>query len=123
MKARYINYNLNFKFLAGTSRGVLHSKYSAFLILEENCVTGIGECSTIPGLSIDPENGYEQKLTEFCEALNCNEYPENIDLSLFPSIAFGLETALLDLKTGGKRLLFNTEFSKGAAGILINGLV
>jgi len=123
MKARYINYNLNFKFPAGTSRGVLHSKYSAFLILEENGVSGIGECSTIPGLSIDPENGYEQKLTEFCEALNCNEYPENVDLSLFPSIAFGLETALLDLKTGGKRQLFDTEFSKGAAGILINGLV
>lgn len=123
MKARYINYNLNFKFPAGTSRGVLHSKYSAFLILEENDITGIGECSTIPGLSIDPENGYEQKLTEFCEALNCNEHPENVDLSLFPSIAFGLETALLDLKTGGKRLLFDTEFSKGKAGIPINGLV
>ncbi|MDX9919914.1 MAG: o-succinylbenzoate synthase [Paludibacter sp.] len=123
MKARYINYNLNFKFPAGTSRGVLHSKYSAFLILEENGITGIGECSTIPGLSIDPENGYEQKLRELCDALNYNKHPENVDLSLFPSIAFGLETALLDLKTGGKRLLFNTEFSKGAAGILINGLV
>ncbi len=123
MKARYINYNLNFKFPAGTSRGVLHSKYSAFLMLEENGITGIGECSTIPGLSIDPEKGYEQKLREICDALNYNKHPENVDLSLFPSIAFGLETALLDLKTGGKRLLFNTEFSKGAAGILINGLV
>lgn len=123
MKARYINYNLNFKFPAGTSRGVLHSKYSAFLILEENFVTGIGECSTIPGLSIDPENGYEQKLRELCDALNYNKHPENVDLSLFPSIAFGLETALLDLKTGGERLLFDTEFSKGTAGILINGLV
>lgn len=123
MKARYINYNLNFKFPAGTSRGVLHSKYSAFLILEENFVTGIGECSTIPGLSIDPENRYEQKLRELCDALNYNKHPENVDLSLFPSIAFGLETALLDLKTGGKRQLFDTEFSKGTAGILINGLV
>ena len=111
MKARYINHNLNFKFPAGTSRGVLHSKYSAFLILEENGITGIGECSTIPGLSIDPEKGYEQKLREICDALNYNKHPENVDLSLFPSIAFGLETALLDLKTGGKRLLFDTEFS------------
>ncbi len=123
MKVRYINYNLNFKFPAGTSRGVLHSKYSAFLILEENGITGIGECSTIPGLSIDPEKGYEQKLREICDALNYNKHPENVDLSLFPSIAFGLETALLDLKTGGKRQLFDTEFSKGTAGILINGLV
>lgn len=123
MNARYINYNLDFRFPAGTSRGVLHSKYSAFLILEENCVTGIGECSTIPGLSIDPENGYEQKLRELCDVLNYNKHPENVDLSLFPSIAFGLETALLDLKTGGKRQLFDTEFSKGTAGILINGLV
>ncbi len=123
MKVRYINYNLNFKFPAGTSRGVLHSKYSAFLILEENGITGIGECSTIPGLSIDPEKGYEQKLREICDALNYNKHPENVDLSLFPSIAFGLETALLDLKTGGKRQLFDTDFSKGAAGIHINGLV
>lgn len=123
MKARYINYNLDFRFPAGTSRGVLHSKYSAFLILEENGVTGIGECSTIPGLSIDPEKGYEQKLRELCDALNYNKHPENVDFSLFPSIAFGLETALLDLKTGGKRLLFDTEFSKGTAGIHINGLV
>ncbi len=123
MKVRYINYNLNFKFPAGNSRGVLHSKYSAFLILEENGITGIGECSTIPGLSIDPEKGYEQKLREICDALNYNKHPENVDLSLFPSIAFGLETALLDLKTGGKRQLFDTEFSKGTAGILINGLV
>lgn len=123
MKARYINYNLNFKFPAGTSRGVLHSKYSAFLILEENGITGIGECSTIPGLSIDPEKGYEQKLRELCDALNYNKHPENVDLSLFPSIAFGLETALLDLKTGGKKQLFDTEFSKGKAGIPINGLV
>ena len=123
MKARYINYNLNFKFPAGTSRGVLHSKYSAFLILEENGITGIGECSTIPGLSIDPEKGYEQKLREICDALNYNKHSDNVDLSLFPSIAFGLETALLDLKTGGKRQLFDTDFSKGAAGIHINGLV
>jgi o-succinylbenzoate synthase len=123
MKARYINHNLNFKFPAGTSRGVLHSKYSAFLILEENGITGIGECSTIPGLSIDPENGYEQKLRELCDALNYNKHSENVDLSLFPSISFGLETALLDLKTGGKRLFFNTEFPKGTAGIPINGLV
>lgn len=123
MKARYINYNLNFKFPAGTSRGVLYSKYSAFLLLEENGVVGIGECSTIPGLSIDPENGYEEKLRELCDALKHNQHPETVDLSLFPSISFGLETALLDLKTGGKRLFFNTEFPKGTTGIPINGLV
>jgi o-succinylbenzoate synthase len=123
MKVRYINYNLDFKFPAGTSRGVLYSKYSAFLILEENGVTGIGECSTIPGLSIDPENEYEQKLIELCEAINQKRQPESVDLSTFPSIAFGLETALLDLKTGGKKQFFNTGFSKGEAGIPINGLV
>lgn len=123
MKARYINYNLNFKFPAGTSRGVLHSKYSAFLILEENGITGIGECSTIPGLSIDPESNYEQKLKEVCDALNRKQNPENVDLSAFPAIAFGLETALLDLKTGGKRILFENNFAKGNTGIPINGLV
>lgn len=123
LTARYTNLDLKFKFPAGTSRGVLMHKSSSFLILEKDGVMGVGECSTIPDLSIDPMESYEQKLVEVCSQLNAGVDPQEIDLSAYPSIAFGLETALLDLNTGGNRILFQNDFSAGKAGITINGLV
>jgi len=123
MQAHYINYQLQFKFAAGTSRGVLHYKPSSFLILEENGFRGIGECSIIPDLSIDNMDVYNSKLDEVCLLSNSETAIEDINLTGFPSIVFGLQTALLDLKTGGKRLLFDTDFTRGKTGIPINGLV
>ncbi len=123
MKASYIEYCLDFKFPAGTSRGVLLHKPSSFLLLEEDGFTGIGECSTIPNLSIDPVETYSEKLEEVCRLLNEGFDPGSIDLSLFPSIAFGLETALLDLKARGSKCLFPSAFTQGETGIPINGLV
>ncbi len=123
MNARYVNHQLKFKFPAGTSRGVLQEKPSTYLLLEENGVTGIGECSTIPDLSIDSTDTYQTKIEEVCQWLNDGNAPENIDLSEYPSIAFGLETALLDLKSNGSKLLYDNDFSAGKAGIPINGLV
>lgn len=123
MKATYLPYQLDFKFAAGTSRGVLHHKPSYFLLLQDEEFTGIGECALIPGLSIDPFHLYEQKLEEVCSCLNEGVEPDAIDLKAFPSIAFGLETALLDLKSKGSRLLFPSAFTRHEAGIPINGLV
>lgn len=137
MKSYYKSYKLDFKFPAGTSRGVLLHKPSSFLILEDGGLTGIGECSVIPGLSIDDENNYEQTLIRLCNILNqitdfndkqisslvhqiILEIPE---INAFPSILFGLEIALLDLKNGGVRQIFTSEFSLGNASIPINGLV
>jgi O-succinylbenzoate synthase len=40
----------------------------------------------------------------------------------FPSIVFGVETALLDLQHGGKRIIFNNTFIQSKP-IPINGLV
>jgi o-succinylbenzoate synthase len=121
MKAAFKNITLQFKFPAGTSRGVLNEKKSSLILLEEDGVVGIGECSTIPGLSPDPTKGYQDKLIELCNVIN--HKLESIDLSDFPSIVFGLESAILDLKVKGSKKLFNTPFSKGKAGIPINGLV
>lgn len=123
MKASFRNINLQFKFPAGTSRGVLLHKPSSFLILEKNGFTGIGECSTIPGLSIDPTETYSEKLEELCRLLNEGYDPSTIVLDDFPSIAFGLETALLDLKAKGSKCLFSSAFTLGGTGIPINGLV
>jgi len=121
--ARHTTLNLQFKFPAGTSRGVLLHKPSSFLLLEKDGVKGIGECSTIPNLSIDPVETYSEKLEEVCRLLNEGGDLDSIDLSLFPSIAFGLETALLDLKAKGSKCLFPSAFTQGETGIPINGLV
>ena len=123
LSARYITLDFNFKFPAGTSRGVLLHKPSSFLILEKDGLTGIGECSTIPGLSIDPMDSFDSKLVDLCRLLNNGQEPDSIDLEEYPSIAFGLETALLDLAAKGSECLFPSAFTEGNAGIPINGLV
>lgn len=123
MKARFKTIRFDFKFPAGTSRGVLLHKNSTFLILEEEDRIGIGECSTIPGLSIDTENGYFDCLEMVCNQLNNHSTIDLEDLQTFPSIAFGLETALIDLQSKKKNILFETDFTQGKTGIDINGLV
>jgi o-succinylbenzoate synthase len=123
MQVAFQTITFDFRFPAGTSRGVLLQKVSSFLKLTVDGITGIGECSTIPGLSPDPEDTYFSKLKEVCEKLQDGISPSDIDLQEFPSIQFGLETALSDLKTGGKQLLFPSSFTEGKAGIPINGLI
>jgi len=123
MNARFTTLDLRFKFPAGTSRGVLLNKLSSFLILEKDGLSGIGECSTIPDLSIDPVDSYSEKLDELCMLLNEGIHPDSIDLDEYPSIAFGLETALLDLRAKGSRKLFPSSFTDGKSGIPINGLI
>ena len=123
LTARTKKIDLHFKFPAGTSRGVLLHKPSSFLILEKDGFTGIGECSTIPSLSIDPVESYTEKLESLCHQLNEGVEPASLDLEGYPSIAFGLETALLDLAAKGSKCLFPSPFTAGDAGIPINGLV
>jgi o-succinylbenzoate synthase len=117
---------LHFKKPAGTSRGYLTEKPAYFIHIKdsETAVDGIGECSILPGLSIDERPDIEDKLKEVCELLNQDQQlhvPENLEQ--WPAIVFGLETAILDVQHGGKRLLFDNAFSRGEKGILINGLV
>ena len=123
MHASFTTRCFDFKFPAGTSRGVMHQKISSFLILESAGKIGKGECSTIPGLSPDPEETYLSKLESICEAINQGVNPDELNLKDYPSIAFGLETALLDLENGGNQILFPSAFTEGKAGIPINGLI
>ena len=110
--ARFKTLDFQFKFPAGTSRGILLHKNSSFLILEKDGFTGIGECSTIPNLSIDSEHFYHDKLVEICKLLNAGVDPDSIDLSAFPSLSFGLEAALFDLKSHGTKVLFQNLFTR-----------
>lgn len=123
MRASFKKHTLNFINPAGTSRGVYLKKDSWFILLAEGDKTGTGECSILKDLSIDNGAEIENKLAEICDQINYGIFNFKTCLSNFPSIQFGLETALLDLKNGGNKLLFSSNFSKGHTGITTNGLI
>jgi o-succinylbenzoate synthase len=124
-QAYFKKYILQFKHPSGTSRGILTEKVSWFIFLisqQKSEITGIGECAPLKGLSIDDRADFENKLAEVC--INPNNFLYNNEaLKDFPSIRFGLEMALLDLKQGGKKVLFPSTFIEGKDSISINGLV
>lgn len=126
LKAIFKKYTLNFKQPGGTSRGVLTSKDSWFIIvydIDEADVKGIGECSIIRGLSIDDRPDFEQKLKQVCNDIDNWQYWLEEGLFEFPSIRFGLEMAIKDLSVSGTKLLFPSSFTEGKEMIPINGLV
>jgi o-succinylbenzoate synthase len=123
MKARYHKYILNFKQPSGTSRGVLTTKETWFILIEENGKTGIGECGILRGLSADDRNDYEEKLKWTCENIHLGEQNLWEELLEFPSIQFGMEMAFLSLKSETPFDLFPSKFTSEAESIAINGLV
>ena len=103
MKASYAHYTLHFRQPAGTSRGVLTNKETYFLKLEDEDmpgVFGLGECAVFRGLSADDVPAYEDKLRELCANISADK---ETDLHEFPSIRFGLETAINDFANGCRR--------------------
>ncbi len=123
LKAEIIKYPLIFKTPGGTSRGVLHEKDSWFIKLYQQDnpeVFGLGECSIIKKLSFDDRPDLYKRLTEF--ANNINELKQE-ELIEFPAINFAIETALLDLKQKGNRILFPSAFTESTDSIYINGLI
>ena len=123
MKATYKKYILNFKRPSGTSRGVMTEKETWFLLLEENGITGIGECGLLRGLSIDDRPDYEEKLQWVCENIDLGKDKLWNELIEFPSIQFGVEMAFLSLQSKSPFELFPSTFTEGKDNMLINGLV
>ncbi|HPR31069.1 MAG TPA: o-succinylbenzoate synthase [Prolixibacteraceae bacterium] len=119
----YQKIRLRFRSPAQTSRGIYENKISWMLSLSDGESIGVGECSLLPGLSIDDRPDFENRLDEFCRQINSGFFPSEQELTEFPSIRFGIETALLDLHNGGKRILFPSEFISGKKSIPINGLI
>jgi len=138
MYCTFHKHTLQFKFLAGTSRGVLRHKDSFFIKVSQDYfskVYGIGESAPLKGLSLDDIDNFEDELRQTCEVLTKSDwYPahedevfewvnEHISEDL-PSVRFGFETALLDLLHGGKRQIVNNNWSVSPYEPLeINGLV
>ena len=123
MIATFQKHILNFKQASGTSRGILRTKETFFLIISENEKTGIGECGLFRGLSIDDRPNYEDKLGWLCENIDLEREFLLSELREFPSIQFGLEQALLSLKSKNQFELFPSKFTKGKDTIPINGLI
>ncbi len=123
MKASYFRYDLQFKQAAGTSRGVLHSKESWFIVLRQNEKKGIGECGILRGLSYDDRPDYEEKLHWACTHIHLGLAFLWEELGDFPSIQFGLEMAFLSMESETPFELFPSNFTQGIQQIPINGLV
>ncbi|MBQ7824508.1 MAG: o-succinylbenzoate synthase [Bacteroidaceae bacterium] len=125
LKAIYIPYLLRFKKPGGTLRGILTEKQTYFIkVYDDSDISrfGLGEAALFKGLSADDRPDYENKLTDVCK--NIERYidcPEG--LQEWPSIRFGLESALLDWEGGGRRILYSSRFTQGQEGIRINGLI
>ncbi|HEY9047635.1 MAG TPA: o-succinylbenzoate synthase [Ohtaekwangia sp.] len=132
LQASYQKKTFQFNFKARTSRGLMRDKISWFITLWDDAnpaIKGMGECGPLPGLSIDDRPDFEQVLQDVLNKLASYSLQhlntstlQHIVPSGFPSIIFGLETALLDLQNGGKRVIFNNEFVQGKS-IPINGLI
>ncbi|MCX6352862.1 MAG: o-succinylbenzoate synthase [Bacteroidetes bacterium] len=118
--------HLHFKKPAGTSRGELLNKPSYFLTITDNetGISGVGECSILPNLSLDDVPEVAVKLQEICYNINQHQSFElPVWINKFPAVRFALEMALLDLNNGGNALFYDTDFTIGKFGIPINGLI
>ncbi len=123
MKATFKKYILNFKQPSGTSRGVLHTKETFFLIIEENNKKGIGECGLFRGLSYDDRLDYSDKLQWVCDNIHLGADALWNELREWPSIQFGVEQAFLSLQSNNPFVLFPSRFTESTKAIPINGLV
>jgi o-succinylbenzoate synthase len=116
---------LHFKQPARTSRGeyaVRDVWYVKILSDKQPGRWGIGECAPLPDLSCDFLPDYEQILADACRHLEQNGCIDTERLRPYPSVLFGLETAVRHFEAGSFAL-WDTPFAKGKAGIPINGLI
>ena len=121
---------LHFKQPAGTSRGVYTERHIWLVTVSDGATFGIGECAPLPDLSCDALSPflYNNVLRGFCDEVEQTGIIPYDDLRPYPSMLFGLETAMLSMRfsqhsTLNTHLLFDTPFTRGEEGIPINGLV
>ena len=136
IRFEYHKRTLQFRFDAGTSRGVLRSK-DVFWIkafrADSPEICGWGEAAPLVKLSPDDRPDFEKillKVLKEMEVISWNQEEKSILEKLkevipfeLPSIRFGLETALLDLKNGGKKRILESPFYDRKEPIPINGLI
>ncbi|MFT6095147.1 MAG: o-succinylbenzoate synthase [Nonlabens sp.] len=123
MKAAFQKYVLEFKQPAGTSRGVLKTKNTWFLMIDTGEKKGVGEVNMFQGLSIDDRPDFEEKLQWTCDHINLPPVEMMGELQQWPSILLGYEMAIKSLQSNDPFTLFPSMFTEGQDAISINGLV
>jgi O-succinylbenzoate synthase len=136
LQASYTKRTFHFSFNARTSRGAMKQRDSWFLRLWDSQspeVFGLGEAAPVAGLSVEKAVEVHQQLDDLVARINEGAVmPSSVDLAemhkafspwnLSPSVYLALETAWLDLRNGGRRVIFDNEFHRGKP-LDINGLV
>ena len=89
---------LHFRQPAGTSRGVYTERLAWFVTATDGHHSGVGECAPLPQLSCDDLPDYELLLRRFCDDVERTGAIDYEALRPYPSMLFGLETALLALR-------------------------
>jgi o-succinylbenzoate synthase len=136
VRFQWIKRVLNFRFDAGTSRGVLKTRPVYWIKAfdpRNPAIIGWGEAAPLIHLSLDDRPDFEDCLEKELRKIEKIDFESNSVQILkklkehmspeFPSIRFGLETALLDLIHGGERRIFPGAFFDRADPIPINGLI
>lgn len=127
-------YTLHFRKPAPTSRGALTTRAIWFIRAsydEAPESAGWGECGPLPGLSRDDTPTFGAAVERFCAEFNRARHADvNSALATvqqaagaWPSLTFGVETALLDLASGGRQRLWDTPFARGECGLPTHGLI
>ena len=115
----------HFQYQDTATRGIYTERKSWMLEMTNDDLPGrkgIGECAPLPELSCDDIPEYEKTLRAVCDRFEQEGAIDYPMMRPYPSMLFGLETALLNLQSGSD-ILFDNDFSRGKVGITINGLV
>lgn len=123
MECSFKKYTLQFKEPGGTSRGTLLQKDTYFIQILAGEKRALGECNLFKNLSSDDRPGYEEKLAAVCNRLLKEQEGLLEELTDWPSIRMGAETALRDLQNGCRRVIFKEAGCENGFTIPINGLI
>lgn len=123
MKIEVKKYQLHFRRPGGTSRGVLHTKDTYILIADDGKQQAFGEAALFRGLSADDRPEYDAVLTGCCNRLLTEGSSILSEYTEWPSIVFGCETLLRDIRNGCNQIIFPEAFTNGGFSVPANGLI
>lgn len=124
LKIKINSLSLQFHKPARTSRDTLLRKpsYIVKITSPEVAHSAYGECSLIPGLSVDEDARLQKALREIADCTSVDAL-ERVNLTGLPALQFALETALISLYAPHPFNFYDTPFSRGESGIAMNGLI
>ncbi|NVJ85264.1 MAG: o-succinylbenzoate synthase [Algoriphagus sp.] len=136
LKFTCIPRTLDFKFEAGTSRGVLTSRNTWWIKAEATSHPGRigwGEAAPLVKLSVDAIPDFDVQIRQLLKDFEKIDFVTDQEAVLaqiqelvpvhLPAFRFGLEMAILDLIHGGKKRFFQNDFFEKGQAIPINGLI